>query len=401
MKIAVSSSTHPDPDHAASESYAALLEKLEGTPHLLFVHSFCDYDNEVSINRLNELAPDVPLQGGTSCLGVATRTGFHSQDELGMGILGIFDPEGAYGAGIADSGSDPAAATIAALEHALTQTGRAGEVPAAVITTACPGDEEIIIRAVGQHLGRNIPIIGGTSANNGMRGQWQQFANETVLNQAVSVATLFPSGSISYAFHSGFEPTNHHGRVTRSTKRVLYEIDNRPATQVYNEWTDGLITEFLSDGGNLIPVTAFSPLGTPVGRTAGVPSFRLSYPVEVLKDGGLHLFAEIPEGSEIVLMTGTADSLATRAGRVARRALETAPFEASAVQGAIVFYCAGCMLAIPDRMPEVVSSLNNALYNAPFLCSFTLGEQGCFIEGENGHGNLMIAVLVFGPQEKE
>ena len=74
-------------------------------------------------------------------------------------------------------------------------------------------------------------------------------------------------------------------------------------------------------------------------------------------------------------------------------------FDASAVQGALVFYCSGCMLAIPDRIPEVVSSLNGALDHAPFLCSFTLGEQGCFIEGENRHGNLMIAVLAFGPMD--
>lgn len=401
MKIAVAASIHPDPEYAASESYAALLEKLEGTPHLLLVHSSCDYDNEVLIRCLHELAPDVPLQGGTTCLGVATQTGFHSQDELGLGILGVFDPEGGYGSGIADSREDPAAAAIAALEQALIQSGRAGEVPAAVITTACPGDEEMIIRAVGQHLGRNVPIIGGTSANNTMRGQWQQFSNGTVLGQGISIATLFPSGGLGYAFHSGFAPTTHRGMVTRATKRTLHEINGRPAAHVYNEWTDGLISEFLHNGGSLIPVAAFSPLGTPIAKVAGISCFRLSYPVEALEDGGLQLFAEIPEGSEIVLMTGTADSLATRAGRVARQALEAAPFKASEVHGALIFYCAGCMLAIPDRMPEVVSSLNDALDHVPFLCAFTLGEQGCFIEGENRHGNLMIAVLAFGPIERE
>ena len=148
MRIAVAASTHPDPERAASESYAALLEKLEGTPQLLLVHSSCDYDNEALINRLRALAPDVPLQGGTSCFGVATQAGFHSKDELGLGILGVLDPEGAYGAGIAEVGADLEAATTAALEQALTQAGRAGEVPSVVITTVCPGDEETMIRVI-------------------------------------------------------------------------------------------------------------------------------------------------------------------------------------------------------------------------------------------------------------
>lgn len=138
MRIAVGASTHPDPEQAATESYTALVEKLEGPPHLLLLHSSCDYDNEALVKRLRALAPDIPLQGGTSCFGVATQAGFHSQDGLGLGLLGVFDPEGSYGAGIADSGDDPEAATRAALEQALVQAGRAGEVPSAVITTAPP-----------------------------------------------------------------------------------------------------------------------------------------------------------------------------------------------------------------------------------------------------------------------
>ncbi len=397
MRISVAASTHRDPEQAATESYDALVEELGGTPQLLLVHSSCDYDNKAVVHRLRALAPGVPLQGGTSCFGVATPAGFQSRDGLGLGIMGVLDPEGGYGVGIAESDGDMGAATTAALEQALVQAGRTGEVPTAVLTSVCPGDEEVMIRVIGEHLGRDVPIIGGTSANNAMRGQWQQFGNDSVHCQAVSVATLFPSGGLGYAFHSGYEPTAHHGRVTRATKRTLHEIDGRPAAQVYNEWTGGLINELLPEGGDLVPIASFSPLGAPVGRVAGVPYFRLSYPVEALEDGGLQLFAEIPEGSEIVLMTGTADSLTTRAGRVASQALEAAPFDANAVQGALVFYCTGCMLAIQDRIPEVVSGLVDAFHHAPFLCAFTLGEQGCFIGGENRHGNLMIAALAFGP----
>jgi hypothetical protein len=59
------------------------------------------------------------------------------------------------------------------------------------------------------------------------------------------------------------------------------------------------------------------------------------------------------------------------------------------------------MLAVQERMDEAAEDLKMALHGTPFLCSFTLGEQGCFIGGENRHGNLMVASLLFGPIETD
>ena len=315
--------------------------------------------------------------------------------------MGLLDPLGGYGVGIAESKGDPEAAVTTALDTALTNSSRPGELPSAIIITNFPGEEERVIGAIEKHLGSKVPIIGGTSADNDMSGQWQQFGNDTVCREAISVATLFPTDEIGYAFHSGYEPTRHRGIVTRAEGRVLYEVDGRPIVQVYNEWTGGLIDDVLPEGGSLVPAASFSPIGRPVKKVGDISYFILSYPVEVLDDHGLLLFTDINEGDEIVLMTGSCDSLVTRAGRVARVAVEAAEFNEEEVEGALVLYCTGCMLSVPDRLPEVVVDLQTGLHHAPFLCSFTLGEQGCFIGGENRHGNLMIAVLVFGPRKVE
>ena len=66
------------------------------------------------------------------------------------------------------------------------------------------------------------------------------------------------------------------------------------------------------------------------------------------------------------------------------------------MSGALVIYCAGCMLTVQDRMGEVAQGVCQVLGDKPFLGSFTFGEQGCFIGGSNHHGNLMISVVVFG-----
>jgi len=60
------------------------------------------------------------FKGATSCLGVMTESGFHSQDGLGLGILGVLDPGGSYGVGIAETKGAPGVAVTTALDNALT-----------------------------------------------------------------------------------------------------------------------------------------------------------------------------------------------------------------------------------------------------------------------------------------
>lgn len=396
MKIASSWSVDQESRQAAVEAYNMILKKLLAPPQFMIVHSSCEYDNKEIIKQLRLLSSNTPIQGGTSCFGVMTENGFHTRNNKGLGILGICDPEGSYGVGIADSKNSPEKAAIRALDQALIQAKRPGEVPIVIIISIHPGYEDQVIRTIEEHVGSNVPIIGGTSADNDMTGQWKQFANDTVASEAISIAAIFPSADIGYAFHSGYEPTNHAGIVTRADGRILYEIDHKPAALVYNNWTKGIANNILRYGGSLVPAATFSPLGNQVVQIGGIPYYRLAYPTEVLENKALKLFAEVVEGSDVVLMKGTHDSLSTRCGRVASVAIESAPFKAEEVQGALVLFCTGCMLAIQDRMSESVTGLNSILKDAPFLCAFTLGEQGCFLGGENRHGNLMIAVLTFG-----
>ncbi len=401
MKLASAWSTLPRAEDAAEQAFAMLMGKLESPPSLMLVHSSCLLDNHALIRRLRELAPTVPIQGGTSALGVLTEDGVHSEDGRGMGILGVLDPEGAYGAGAIGISPDPEAAVVKVVDQALAEANRPGEVPAVVLLTSQAGNEEKVVRTIERHLGPNVPIIGGTSADNDMSGQWQQWANDTLCSDGISVAVLFPSADIGYSFHSGYEPTNHRGIATRAHDRCLLEIDGRPAAEVYNEWTDGLIRDMLDTGGSLVPTASFTPLGNPVGTVEGIPYFRLAYPVEALADGGLQLFTDVQEGGEIVLMRGTPNSLVSRPSRVAEAAMEASSFERNVTHGALMLFCTGCMLVVHDRLQETVDGLRHALRQAPFLCAFTLGEQGCFIGGENRHGNLMIAVLTMGPQRTQ
>ncbi len=395
MRVATAASTRFDGREAIQATYMSLLDRLGGPPQILFLHASASYDGAAILEGLRELAPGVVIHGATSCLGVMTETRFESVDGFGLGLLGIVDPDGTYGVGGESLAAGPRRAAATATRRALAQADRPGEVPDLVWLTQAPGHEELVLQGVEDVLGSRVPVMGGSSADNDVSGKWKQFANHELLTNGVAVAVLFPSTETLFAFHSGYEPTERCGRVTRADHRTLREIDGQPAARVYDQWTGGLISSLLGTGGRALNVTTLQPLGRVEGSVGGVQFFRLSHPETVTPEHGLTLFTDIAPGDQVVLMRGTEESLLSRAGRVARGSLEAHWLEPSQVAGALIVYCAGCMLAVRPRMAEVVSGLRSALGDKPFLGAFTFGEQGRLPGGRNCHGNLMISVLIF------
>ncbi len=394
MKIATTSSTKHT-IQAVVDAYNELVTQLGAKPHLLMLQCSINYDVETLLSTLREMAPNIPLHGGTSCMGVMTESGFHNHDGYGLALFGIYDPEGSYGVGAALIEDDPSAAAHQATINALNNADCRGEMPAMVWMTAMPGCEEALIEGIEKLLGDDIPIAGGSSADNDVSAHWKQFANDDIHTNAVVISVFVPSSEIVFAFHSGYEPTPIHGIVTKAEGRILKEIDGRPAAEVYNEWVGGGISDVLPGGGNILASTTLYPLGRAAGKIVNVPYYQLSHPDAVTEAGELTLFSTINEGDELVLMNGTIDSLVSRAGRVAKATLDAHSLSSDDIAGALVIYCAGCMLTVKDRIDEVVNSMNKALPHTPFMGAFTFGEQGCFIGGENRHGNLMISVLMF------
>jgi hypothetical protein len=396
MKIASSQSTNADTTTACDVAYAELCERLGSVPDLLYLGWSVTHPGEALLARLADIAPDVRVHGASSCLGGMTEAGFVSDRGCGLVMLGLSDPAGAYGVGgtpITGSVTDAAANAVI---DALDDADRPGEIPALVRLSAPPGHEEEVIAGIESVLGQDVPIVGGSAADNTVEGNWQLAANARLDASQIVVSVLFPSVATAFAFHSGYSPTATSGRATRASRRTLYEIDGEPAAAVYNRWTDGSIADALDRGGNVLASTTLHPIGRVVGELGGVPYFRLSHPDGVSPDGALTLFSDIGEGDELVLMEGSVDSLVSRAGRVAEAALSAGELRPDEISGALVVYCAGCMLTARSEMDRVVDGLNVALGHAPFLGAFTFGEQGCFVGGENRHGNLMISVMVFG-----
>ena len=334
------------------------------------------------------------LHGASSCLGIMTEKGVFNESGAALGAFAIWDSKGAYGSAMVIIDNDPWQAGAEAVRRALERADRSGESPDLVWLTATPGHEEAVLEGIKNVIGRSALIVGGSAADNVVAGGWSVFSSEGVAGAAVVVSVLFPSTPFGCEFESGYAHTQKRGIVTSVEGRRLLGIDGRPAAEVYAEWTGWRIAVPAMGARSILSEATLSPIGRRHADIAGIPIHLLAHPAVIHPDGGIDLFANVDVGEEICLMEGAEASLIERAGRIAANSREQ--LGGAPAAGALVVYCGGCMLAIRERMSEVVDSVNKHLQGAPFLGVFSFGEQGEMLDGNSMHGNLMISCTTFG-----
>jgi hypothetical protein len=393
IQSATAASTLEDARDAVREAWTSLTTKI-GRPDLVIAISTVGYAVEEVVSELRTLADGIPIQGGTSCGGVMTEEGFFGVEGRALALLGLSDEEGRFGVGVAAIQSSPREAGANAIRRAMEDAGREGEMPSAVWMITTPGGEEDVVRGIEDVVGPDVPLVGGSAADNTIGGNWRQFSRDGVHENSVSAVAMYTSGRVSVAFHSGYDPTVHTGTITRSEGRTVQEIDGRPASHVYNEWIGGALNDVLAAGGELLTKTNLHPLGRKVSEVRGIPNFVLSHPERAHADGSMHLFTDVSPGEQLVCMTGSVDNLVERAGNVVRAAMQLGDLSAGEASTGLIIFCGGCFLTVRDRIGEVHETLAQAMGGRPFITAFTFGEQGRIVGAGNRHGNLMISSLL-------
>lgn len=395
FKIATSAAEGTSTADAAAQCIDHLLAQQMDAPHYLMVHADARHDLDALRIALQERWPQVSIHAATSCLGSMIETGTHIAREPGLCILAIADATGDYGTACGPIGESPRATAAELVRMALAKAQRLGEKPAMVWMSGAPGCEEEILLGLQDVVGTATPIVGGSAADNAIEGKWQVMADASPIGNGLVVSVLFPSTRIGAAFHSGYQPTEKRGRITRGSGRRVFEIDGQPAADVYAAWTQGAVTRPSSGSVNVLMESSLWPLGRQVDQIRGADIFKLSHPETLSADGSLTLFTDISVGDEFVLMQGTAESLLERPALVSDAACRMGGIDKEQVSGMILVFCAGCMLTVKDRLDEVRRSLNACLPGVPFIAAFTFGEQGPALASHNAHGNLMISAVIF------
>ncbi|WDR06031.1 FIST N-terminal domain-containing protein [Devosia rhodophyticola] len=197
------------------------LDKSDIAPNFVYVFYGCMHDDSKILSFLNQRFPGVSVLGGTSCSGVMTQAGLGGADSIGL--LLIEDPCGSYGSAIVEIGADPAVSAETALLAALEAADCPDELPELIWVYQAPGHEEAVISGLRRIVGDRCPIIGGSSADDTVAGNWRQLGPDRFLPNGLVVGVLFSSGGIGFAFQGGMSRLDR-AALSRVSASVLMAI---------------------------------------------------------------------------------------------------------------------------------------------------------------------------------
>ncbi|MBU2638550.1 MAG: FIST C-terminal domain-containing protein, partial [Nanoarchaeota archaeon] len=355
-----------DETEAVGEAVAKLKQGLKDkAPEYAILYLTAGYDADKAVEEVNRILPETKLYGSTSMKAVLTSDGYHIGKKGSLALLAIASERITAGVGGAEIGSS---AKEAGKEAAMAAVGSAKKngKPNIILMTAAPGKEEEILEGIAEVVGSDVPVIGGSSGDNDLTGKWKQFANGKVYSNGVALTVFYTDLSVGYMYEGGYEKIEKYGTITKAEGRVIYEIDNRPAAGVYNEWTGGAISEELEKGGSVLTKTNFFPLAKVIEE--GQDIYYLSiHPLSVNPaDKSLSVFANVETGDEVTLMQGNWEMLLNRVKSTSGKAMLKAKAKPGESYFGVYHYCAGTMLAIPEteigKMPALI---NQQLGDAP------------------------------------
>ena len=186
MRIFTFDSTKSDTSEAFAEMRVQLDEQCP-VPSFVFAATNSVHDAETVRQELAQLSAH-SVHAASSCLGTMTNAADLTQNDFGVAIFAIDDPAGDYGSGFQAIETDARAAAAQATRDALRSADRAGEIPNVVWVTATPGQEEAILNGIEDVIGGDVPIIGGSAADNSVNGDWYVATSEMSGQTAVVVS---------------------------------------------------------------------------------------------------------------------------------------------------------------------------------------------------------------------
>jgi len=395
----------------------ALKGKKDIAPDFAIVFASSGSNMDIILSELRDLlGKRTKICGGTSdsravmsdkgFLNVTERGYAHSltQGKRGLSIMTITSEDITFGVGSAEFSAYPSIqeASRAAIRSAIRSAGKSqNEPPKVVLAMPTIGVEEEVIGGIEEVLGPSTVILGGTCGG----PEFGAIGENKVYDAGVSLAAIYTDLPLGWTFEGGFDVKElYTGIVTKVDGQSIIEIDNRPALDVYDEWLGGEIERLYREIGKpdvIRDLLILHPIYRKYTSPSGQDYFLFSHPWpkdETLNDRSLMTSTNIRIGERIYLSGGTWETLMNRIANMPKNAKVRAgiSIDEKPIFG-IGYVCAGAMGIIPEtERPKMSLLINYANNDAPFIASFTWGEQGHFPGIGNKHGNLLTSFLIVG-----
>jgi len=216
-------------------------------------------------------------------------------------------------------------------------------------------------------LGHGIQISGGLAADGlDFKITSTLYNGEIATDHVVAVGFYGDSVVVSCGSEGGWRPFGQARRVTKAEGNILYELDQKPALQLYKQ--------YLGDKARFLPASGMSyPFAILRGdrSTSGVIRSALNIDHE---HESLILAGNIEQGCQVCLMHADTDALTQGAAQAAAEALRThmGPEEGGC---ALLVSCVGRLVVLGIDVDDEIEAVKDSfLPGIPFAGYYAYGE---------------------------
>lgn len=382
-------------DEAGRTAAADAFERLPGD-RVDFCQVFCstEYDYEAVLAGIRDVIGDDAELVGCSATGAFTAEG--GLDANVVVTLVASDTHRFFtglGSGLSDNVSR---AVREAVEGLPSTVDGYPYLSAITLHDGLRGVGERLALTTQQRLGPNVSFVGGAASDDFQLVGTHVFVNDRIVDDGVAIALLASKERPVITVDHGHEPITGPYEVTRADGGVVYELDGRPAFEVWQDAVrDRAREEFDVDIDALEPTEPKSTLlrgAFEFGIDQG-SSYKMRWPMAVAGDA-LQFAVDVPEGTTLRVMYGSHESQIESARRAARQAVETAGD--TPIAGAFVYDCACRAIILRDDFEEAVAAIDDEL-GVPFTGFETYGEM-CMQLGQLSGFHNTTTVLMLLPR---
>ncbi len=352
--------------HAAYIMATTFLQGHTPTFIMLFA-SPTAYNQESLLAAIKSENPNAVIVG-CSTAGEITSAG--GSLDSSVALMAIFTDQMKFVSGIGNNIKEDARAAGKEFAENIMRAGAGKPKAAIVLPDGLAGNGADIVRGVLDVFGQDFMAAGGSAGDDYLFKQTYEYYGDKVVSGSVVGVGLYGNFSFGVGVRHGWIPIGSSRRATKSKGNVLYELDGKPAIQIYEEHF-GKERSLVDKTEPLARLAITYPLGIPTPNKDG---YLIRDPITVDDAGAITCAAEVPEGSEVYIMIGSREEAIDAAEDAVRKAL--VQVEGKQIRAAFLFNCIARKKLFMTKKQEEIDRIQSVLgKNIPLIGFYTYGEQ--------------------------
>ena len=291
-------------DAYASGVETATMANVIDNPQVGLLFTSCVQDQNELMKGAKSVLGDVPIIGCTSSAALCTQDGYLNKETgySGMMLFGGDVEVVVAGSKKTEESAREIGQRIA--KEAVSKRKGEDKEPDFFFMSASPANEEEYLKGIQDVIG-NIPVFGGSAADNTVEGKWSLLNDGEAFADGCVLAIFYTDSKISNIYTGAYHETNNSGIITKiAGSRTLVEIDHEPALKKYAEWTNQKVEDLM--GGNLLTATICAPLGVkdPIGKVTAV-----RHPMNGNEDLSMNIGADLAVNTAVIQLSNSPEGI--------------------------------------------------------------------------------------------